>query len=93
VDMSADLYSLGALAYGLLTGRAPFVEKNPEAMRNQVLNQPPERPSRLQKHIPIKLQGVVLRLLAKRPEERYATAAEVVMDLEKIAEEHEEELR
>jgi serine/threonine protein kinase len=93
VDMSADLYSLGALAYGLLTGRAPFVEKNPEAMRNQVLKEPPERPSRLQKHIPIKLQGVVLRLLAKRPEERYATAAEVVMDLEKIAEEHEEELR
>ena len=90
-DILSDMYSLGAVTYALLTGRAPFVGKSPEAIREQIRNDPPERPNRLQRQIPMEMQAVVLRLLAKRPEDRHALPAELLAELQRIAAKSEEE--
>jgi pSer/pThr/pTyr-binding forkhead associated (FHA) protein len=89
-DTLCDLYSLGAVTYALMAGRPPFKGDSPEAIRAQIRDSLPERPRTTQKHIPIQFQAIVLRLLAKRPEDRYPSAAELVADLEHIAEANEE---
>jgi serine/threonine-protein kinase len=92
VDDLSDQYNLGAVVYALLTGRPPFVCESPEALLEHVCKVPPDKPKSLQPEIPDQLQSVVLRMLAKHPEERYPTPEEFLADLEKIAADHQEEL-
>jgi serine/threonine-protein kinase len=77
VGHRSDLYGLGAVAYFLLTGRAPF--PRPHAMQTLMahLREPPEPPRSLRPDIPAKLEAVVLRCLAKEPSNRYADADEL----------------
>jgi hypothetical protein len=86
VDESADLYALGAVLYALLTGRPPFEGKTAEEVLNQIRAAPRvERPSKLNRDVPARLESVVMKLLAKLPENRYATPVEVLAELEPIA--------
>jgi serine/threonine protein kinase len=85
VDYRADLYSLGALTYALLTGRPPFEGANVIETINQIRQAEPSRPKHHQPALLDAFEAVVLRLLAKRPEDRLPTAAVVVQELEKIA--------
>ncbi len=81
VDERTDLYSLGVVMFEMLTGRPPFMAENSLALASQhVLNDPP-RPSILNDAIPPPLDAVVLRALAKRPEERFESAAEMREEL------------
>jgi serine/threonine-protein kinase len=89
VDASTDLYALGAIAYALLTGRAPFKGSTPEALLDQVKHNPVKRPSHYQEGIPSEFEAAVLKLLAKRQEDRYSSAERLLADLEPLAEEHE----
>ena len=71
LDARSDIYSLGAVAYTLLTGRPPFEETNPfEVMiahaRDEVVP-----PSRVRREVPADLEQVILRCLAKKPEDRF----------------------
>ena len=86
VDESSDLYALGAVLYALLTGRPPFLGKTAEEMLAQIRGKARvERPTTLNRGVPAKLEAAVMKLLAKHPEDRYATPAELLSDLEPIA--------
>jgi serine/threonine-protein kinase len=82
IDGRGDLYSLGAVAYFLLTGRPVFQGKNTIAVCAQHLNQPPTPPSQLVPDIQKDLEEEVLRCLAKEPEDRPSDAMALKESLE-----------
>ncbi len=84
VDGRSDLYGLGATLYALLTGRAPFGAPSLPELIVKIRSAEPERPKKYQLSIPDLFQGTVMRLLAKRPEERFQTAAELLDDLKRV---------
>ena len=90
VDIRADIYSLGATLFKLLTGRAPFAgpEHNTLLKKLSALaNKPAPRIQSLRPEIPNPLAAVIDRLLAHEPENRYASPAEVAMALAPFARE------
>jgi serine/threonine-protein kinase len=85
VDGRSDLYSLGCVAYWLLTGRTVFDATQPIQMLVQHANQPPDPPSSVTElSIPPELDALVLQLLSKSPEDRPATADETERQLAAI---------
>jgi hypothetical protein len=83
-DARSDLYSLGAACYALLTGKPPFAGSTMVETITKIRNAEPAKPTTFQMGIPGLFEGVVLKLLAKRPEERFQTAGELVKELERI---------
>jgi eukaryotic-like serine/threonine-protein kinase len=76
-DARSDVYSLGALAYFLLTGAPPFVGEKPIKIILAHAHEAVVAPSRLRSEIPLDLEKVVLRCLAKNPNDRYQSALEL----------------
>jgi serine/threonine protein kinase len=85
-DERSDLYSLGATVYHLLTGRPPFEGKTEPEVIAKIHQAEPAGPKTFQLSLPAAFERAVLRLLAKRPEDRYPTAAEVLAEFQQIAE-------
>ena len=75
IDSQADLYSVGVIAYELLTGRKPFTGNTATVMQ-AALNQEPELPSSLQPKLSPLMDQVLLKALAKKATSRYASAQE-----------------
>ncbi len=73
VDSRTDIYSSGVLLYQLLTGERPF-EGGMSAIMHKALNTDPPAPSRISVTAPLALDAVVKKAMAKRPDDRYATA-------------------
>jgi hypothetical protein len=88
VDGRSDLYSLGATVYALLTGRPPLSGKTLVEKLTRIRQEVPARPSKYQLSIPPTFESVVMKLLAKKPEDRYQTAAELLQDLERVGRGH-----
>lgn len=81
VDATSDLYSVGVVLYELLTGEAPYNGDTPVEIAMKHLSAVPEPPSAKRAEVPSELDQVVLRALAKNPEDRYQSAEEMDADL------------
>ena len=83
VDSRSDLYSTGCLLYELLTGRPPFIGESPVSIAYQHVSEQPVPPSQLDPAVTPQIDTIVLTALAKNPEDRYQTAAEMRADVER----------
>ena len=84
VTASSDLYSVGIVLYEMLTGKVPFTGDSAIEIAMKHLNELPKPPSKTRPEIPPELDKVVLRALAKAPEDRYQTAEDFAEDLHRV---------
>jgi len=82
VDYRSDFYSLGVAFYEMLTGRLPFLSKDPMELVHCHLARPPEPIHSVQPAVPRALSDIVSRLMAKTAEERYQSAHGLMADLQ-----------
>ena len=83
LDGRTDLYALGVMLYEFTTSRLPFEGDNALAILSQHLHAPVVPPRTYRADLPAYIEGTILRLLAKDPDDRFATAAEVAERYEK----------
>ena len=81
IGPAADQHALGAILYEMLTGRPPYQGTNPLETLDQVRNQEPVPPTRLQPKVPRDLETVALKALQKDPKKRYESCQEMADDL------------
>ena len=81
----SDLYSLGVVLYEVLTGKLPFTADNPIAVSMKHVNEPLVPPKEIDPTIPEGMNALVTRLMAKNPDDRYASAGELAADLGRIS--------
>jgi serine/threonine protein kinase len=84
-DNRSDLYSLGIVYYEMLTGKTPFDADTPLAILMKHLNDPLPLPRKDDPTIPESFERVVLKVLAKQPDDRYQSAAEMAQALRDAA--------
>jgi serine/threonine-protein kinase len=82
VDARSDIYSAGCLLYELLTSKPPFTGDSAVAIAYQHVSENPVAPSLINDEVPALFDAVVMKSLAKNPDDRYHTAAEMRADLE-----------
>ncbi len=85
LDERSDIYSAGCVLFELLTGRAPFAGDSAVSLAYQHVSEPPPIPSSIAPDVPIEIDQVVLKALAKDPSQRYASAGDMSADLMRAA--------
>ena len=81
-DQRSDIYAVGIMLYEMLTGRVPFVGPNPLAVMNERILNDVTPPRQLNPEISPQLEEILYRALEREPRHRYATASEMMWDLE-----------
>ena len=81
IDGRADIFSLGVVLYWMATGEQPFPGESMTAVSYKVVHTEPVPPRKLNPSIPLKLEGIILKCLAKNPDERYQTGEDLARDL------------
>jgi hypothetical protein len=87
IDHRTDVYSLGATLYEWLTLRPIFPGEDRRTLLQQILQEEPRPPRQCDRSIPLELETIVLKAVAKAPSERYATAAAMAADLRRFLDE------
>lgn len=80
-DERSDIYALGVVFYNLVTGKLPFDAETPIALVMMHISQDPPPPSEANPLLPPAIENVILRMLAKEPNDRYAQATDLARDL------------
>ena len=86
IDLRSNLFTWGAVLYEMVTDRKAFDAEDPAALATQIAEQMPPSPASLNPKIQPGVSGLIMKALAKDPEQRYQTARELVDDLEKCKE-------
>jgi eukaryotic-like serine/threonine-protein kinase len=81
---ASDLYSLGVVLYEMLTGTVPYAVDTPWDVAVEHSGGPPPRPREVNHEVPEGLDALVMRLLASDPEDRYASATQLVKELRRV---------
>jgi eukaryotic-like serine/threonine-protein kinase len=84
LDYRSDMFTLGVVLYQLFTGQRPFVASTLEELFNKILGEVPAAPSSLQPELSKAIDGILLRMMGKNPEERYPSWAELALDIAKV---------
>ena len=84
VGPQSDLYSLGVVLYEMLTGTLPYEADNPIGTAIKHMNAPVRSPGEVNPSVPQPLSALTMKLMAKVPEERYASAVALAEDLERV---------
>jgi serine/threonine protein kinase len=81
VDQRTDIWSLGIITFELLTGKTPYEGEFEQAIIYSILNEEPKSLISLRKDAPLKLERIVMKMLAKNKEQRYQDTTEILNDL------------
>lgn len=84
VDNRSDIYSLGVVMYEMMTGRPPFDGDSPVSVAIQHISGGAAMPSTLNPNIPGGLEQIIMKAMALDPNQRYATATEMLYDMDEL---------
>jgi len=84
LDYHSDMFALGVVLYQLFTGVRPFLASTLEELFAKILGEAPTAPSALRPGVSKDIDGILARMMAKAPEERYPTWADLALDIAKI---------
>lgn len=85
VDIRSDIYGLGATLYAVLTGRPPFEDASLPGLIQKIRQTEPVKPKKYQLSINEMFEGIVLKCLEKRPEDRYQSFSKLLQELNRVS--------